>query len=791
LLLTSYSASINAQVDPTTGNLVNWSTSPTDTTSTWNNGVYVNTICFQRGQAGNCGPNPSVRADSGNINFSYGTTDLNQVVNINRALAAGGSGVQLSGFNFGFRAKNGNGWDDGRQDYLDAYVKFYNATGGLATTYDYASQTNNKYNWTQFNFSETFANPTAASNYSNARFGFIGRDNNYWAGNYGPEITNVSFSLKYRVDPCSNNPAYSPTCAGFNNVVTSGNLLNPNLMSNGNIVYNSFAINTALKSSGAGVDVYGFKYGYNYSLGDITTAGNSTAEVRVRLTDINNNVIYTDGQFRNTPRTAENVSYQFLLPSTTNSLSLGTFTMGANTSGNAAIQNMFANALYKPDPCVDPLYSPSCPGYATAYAKNLVLGSTVAAASTPAPAQVAPAPTQAAPASASPDPTTSPVQQAPTPVQQTPTPTQDPNQNPAVAQDNPAQPSTQQAGPAPTSPQPAGGPPQTATASAPPPSAGPSQPGPSGGGSGPSKLAMSVLKTVQANDKATQATAVQQATKAFESSQQSSQSASNLAISMNQDMSANSAVSAAVFSNQTTQASIQAMVQTSQPQFNNQNTQNQSQVSKQLIQTVQQSQTSVQQTFDSSAIATITLKSPTTVTVETQQQQASSGTGLTINRNIFVYNSPALTTISNTSLVPLQTTTFYQPQQLQERNMEFETPPMQLASFSGLGRAGNPLSEMMMQQRFELVQSSIETQSSTVNKNVQPNELAGGVDLASMAVQPKGFEAYSFVLRDAAFYEPKEVYKGQTVVDNIRALRQMSSDSLHKQMVDMQYKLGE
>jgi hypothetical protein len=847
LLLTGYSASVNAQVDPTTGNLINFTGTPTATTSNWNNGVYVNQLgCFGGNTPGNCGPYPNVRTD-GNINFSYGQVNLNQIININKALEAGGAGVQLSGFNFAFRAKNGNGWDDGRQDYLDAYVKFYGAGGGLASTYDYVNQTNKKYNWTNFSFSETFANPIAASNYSNAQVGFIGKDNNYWAGPYGPEITNVSFSLKYRVDPCSLNPAYSPTCAGFNNIVTSGNLLNPDLMSNGNVVYNSFAINTALKSSGAGVDVYGFNYGYNYSLGNGTygcTATNQdgscswwmttnpTAQVRVRLTDSGNKEIYSAVQSRSTPNTAENVSYQFLLPSTTNSLSLGTFTMGANTSGNAAIQNMYANVLYKPDPCAtNPLYSPTCPGYATAYAKNLILGSTVASASALAtPAAASPALAQASPAAA-PDPT-QPQQQAqqsaPAQSNPAPAPAQDPNQNPSVAQDNPAQPSPQQAGPAPTGPQPAGGPPQTATASTPPPSAGPSQSGPQqGGGAGPSKLAMSVLKTAQANDKATQAAAVQQAAKAFEGSQASSQAASNLAISINQDMSANSAVSAAAFASQSTQASVQASQQIVQSQPGPQQAVTQTQQTSRVVQQVQQQEVQQMQVQTTSAVqiqqpqqqevqqvqsqssgsvvqiqqaaytpppqqqetqstAVTMLKPPVPATLELPQQ-ASSGTGLTISRNPFGYNPLSSFNLSSMMPAPVQTAPVYQPR-LQERIMEVEAPQVQVASFSGLGRAGNPLSEMMMQQRFEMMQENVQQQTSSVNRNVQPNDLAGGVDLASMALQPKGFETYGFVLKDAAFYEPKEVYKGQTVIDNARALRQLSSDRLHKEMVDQQYK---
>lgn len=215
LLLSSYSVSTNSQTpDPTTGNLVNFTGTPTATTGNWVNGVYVNQLCFHAGDPGNCGPYPSVQR-TGNINFSYGGVNLYQVVNIQQALKAAGNNLQLTGFNFGFAAKNGNGWDDGRQDYLNAYVTFYRPDGGVAATYGYGQYTNRLYNWTNFNFSETFANPSLATSYRAAQYGFIGRDNNYWAGNYGPEITNVSFNLKYRVDPCATDPTSSPACPGF------------------------------------------------------------------------------------------------------------------------------------------------------------------------------------------------------------------------------------------------------------------------------------------------------------------------------------------------------------------------------------------------------------------------------------------------------------------------------------------------------------------------------------------------------------------------------------------------
>lgn len=326
-LFTSYS---NAQVDPSTGNLINYGTAPTGTTSTWNNGAYVNQLCFYAGDPGNCGPNPSVRP-GGVINFSYGMTDLNQVVNINTALAAGGTGVQLSGFNFSFSAKNGNGWDDGRQDYLAAYVKLYGAGGNLISNYDYSSSTNNKYNWTNFNFNETFASPHVASTLSTAQVGFVGRDNNFWAGNYGPEVYNVDFRLKYKVDPCATNPAYSSTCAGFNNVLNTNNLLNSS--AGGASLNQAFAVNTALQNAGVGAMVHGFNYGFNWKVGTGffgCTAWNQDgscswtmntpayANTTVSLTNKNNQTIHQKNYSFSGENTSGSVSDKFLLPASLN-----------------------------------------------------------------------------------------------------------------------------------------------------------------------------------------------------------------------------------------------------------------------------------------------------------------------------------------------------------------------------------------------------------------------------------------------------------------------------------------
>lgn len=220
LLLASWltSGSINSQELVSgqvynTQNLVNNSTSPSSTTGTWQNvGVWNQGLpCWQPGDSG-CNPRPYV--NGGNINFSYGLTDLNQVVNIANSLPSS-TGLRVNGFNFGFTAKNGNGWDNGQQDYLVAYVNFKDPTNTTVLNYNYSSSTNRQYNWTTFNFSETFTTPYASKDVAAAQYGFVGRDTNGWAGPYGPEITNVNFSLKYSVDPCVKDPLSSPTCSGF------------------------------------------------------------------------------------------------------------------------------------------------------------------------------------------------------------------------------------------------------------------------------------------------------------------------------------------------------------------------------------------------------------------------------------------------------------------------------------------------------------------------------------------------------------------------------------------------
>ena len=85
----------------------------------------------------------------------------------------------------------------------------------------------------------------------------------------------------------------------------------------------------------------------------------------------------------------------------------------------------------------------------------------------------------------------------------------------------------------------------------------------------------------------------------------------------------------------------------------------------------------------------------------------------------------------------------------------------------------------------------VENKPVTVKTNVQDNELANGVKIDSIAVVPVGYSAYTaFFLRDAMFYEPKDIYKNVTLKDNARSmffLEKGSSDT-YKKMLESQYK---
>ena len=793
--------SSNSQtVDPTTGNLITGNWSGTVPATGYN------------GYSG--GDTPGYIATQKAIVFGYSQGTVSQSISVANALANAGTGIEVKGYNYSWYYYN----NDANKGNLSGTIALKGAAGNVLESYNYNMPQLGIGNWIQQSGSQTFTNQYQISQLSTLDVSFTGKDDKFWAGYYGPAIKSINVNLAYGVNPCATNPAYSPNCPGFSDVTTSNNLVpRPGDYAYGGYSINqSYAINTALASAGSAAQIHGFQWGYVANANgpycnswDMGLLG--CWDFRAPWVTTNVNITNSAGaSLYNVSREYQNsyntTSYSHLFPSSQTMSTLGNFNFTASTNDQAYIGSMWSRALYTVDPCVaNPLYSPTCSGYGAAFAKTLMTSTTTSttAAYTGTTSVTAPSQVETSPAGVI-------DQTSPATVQQSSSSTSTASSSSsttAAAQESTqtaAAPTADPAQPASTTPTPAGGPAQTtATAS----SSSSSSSAGGGGGAGPSKLAMSVLKSAQEKDKATQTAAVASAAKTLENATQSSQASSNSAISMNQDMSANSAVAAATFASQTTQASQQTAVQPGQQQ---QSMQAQTQQTTRVTQQVQQVQQDTQQTQtvtygnstqvqqamytppaqqqqDTQVNATSMLKPPTSFTVESTQQ-ASSGTGLTVTRNPFAYNPLSAMNSSNASIMPTAPPPVYQFR-TETKSTEVEAPQVQVASFGGPGKAGNPLSEMM-QQKFEMMQDNITQPTSSVNRNVQPNDLAGKVDLTAMAVVPAGFTAYSFVLRDAAFYEPKEVYKNQKTVDNVRLLRGLTggSDALHQRMVDSQYK---
>ncbi len=580
----------------TTGNIVQ--DTPQGGPTPWIGGVYQDYLtCWAGGDPGYCGPNAIVRPGN-NINFSYGSTYLYQQQHISTLLPSL-TGLQVNGFNFGFTAKNGNGWDDGRTDQLTALVRFWDNTNGRAADnllYGTSYNLSYKFNWTDFNFSETFTTPLAVPSIGQVQYGFIGGDNNGWAGPYGPEINNVSFSLKYSVDPCASNPLYSPTCSGY-----------------------LAALAKLLPQS------------------TTTTTGVTTETTSSGTTTLVDNVAITP------------------------------------------------TGTYGPPPP---------PG------------------STPPPDGSQPPPP-----------------------------------------------------PPPSGPAPAGTPNPIQQASAPAPSATQTKVGEVNDSSGGSKTTVSlssVLNMISSNQEKTSAlekSVVQAAdAQAFSAGETAKQTAEkiagetqsqSIAVSNSQSTSAVQTNSVQSFANpmQSTAVALQGNLQ-----------------SNTVLNTARQEQANASASAGQQSTGT-------TGTTQQQSAQAFQYQPSVIGQEFSV--AMVTPSVSYSLVAP----TRYTPQ------VQVETPSIEGIKFGNKSPVENAMDAKPILPQMNQGQQ----QTDTVKKNVQNNEAAGNVNIESIAKQPVGYAQYFSALPDVTFYAPKEIYKGQKTVDNARALRQLSSDTLHQKMIEQQY----
>lgn len=137
------------------------------------------------------------------------------------------------------------------------------------------------------------------------------------------------------------------------------------------------------------------------------------------------------------------------------------------------------------------------------------------------------------------------------------------------------------------------------------------------------------------------------------------------------------------------------------------------------------------------------------------------------------------------SLESLQSTQSYGIFEVQVQKQQDTDTPQQATTF--MTDRSSPLREII--QPTMLPQTQSEQQATSVNRTAQSNELAVGVVLETLAAQPPGYAQYTnLTLKDAQFYVVQAPYPNQKTVDNIRVLRQLSTDRLHQKMIEAQYR---
>ena len=147
-----------------------------------------------------------------NTGFIWGGANniISSTIAINTALQQ--AGIQVNGFTYKWRVKNGNAnWFAGQPgiDDFEITVDVLDSNGNVyqSYTYDYS----NSHNWTNHTGAETFPNQFLPPSYfSDINIYAQGSDSANWAGLYGPEfnVRDSEFNLIFQTNPCHTNPLY-------------------------------------------------------------------------------------------------------------------------------------------------------------------------------------------------------------------------------------------------------------------------------------------------------------------------------------------------------------------------------------------------------------------------------------------------------------------------------------------------------------------------------------------------------------------------------------------------------
>jgi hypothetical protein len=439
---------------------------------------------------------------------------------------------------------------------------------------------------------------------------------------------------------------------------------------------------------------------------------------------------------------------------------------GSASGTGSSIEGAWATMIYTADPCsTNPLYSPDCKGYAAAIVKQMSSSTSVA------PSSLDPSDSlldiSILPSSSSGS-TSDSINMQSQPTQQ--------QSEPALASAPSSSTPVTSAAPTANNPQPKPGEVQAA------------------GSTGPSSLAMSVVASVQSRIGATERTTVQQANEAAATATaQAVELAETVAgeAQSNSIASSSSNSSSTVSTSSTQTASVGSSLQSSSQSAVTSITVLKSYTpSSDTTATDNNESTSSMIGLDAPRVNAIT---STQVTIVQQQQTEVQPLQATqpIQEPITMYQAPAQLIQNNVNYSLTEPSTFtFETGKKVEAPVFTEVEIPKTDSFKMGTRS--TLNDYLNEQPFMAMTGTEPTQDGMVKRNVQPNEVAGNVDIASIATQPKGYDVYAqMTLKDASFYKVEDIYKGQRTVDNVRLLRglQRGSDRLHQDLVDQQYKL--
>jgi len=713
----------------------------------------------------------------------------------------GKSGINLGGFNLGYTNTSaifvtgfsygltyrfpcanqigGNCTDtNGLQDNLRVEVGYYPALGaptfythqlGLKNINDGNSAYNP--NWQTLAETVTFAGAKTLAQAGTVNMGIVGQDAGFWAclGQecYGPQVKNAYVKANYSVDPCILNPAFNPSCPGFQNILQG---------SKSPTFYYSYNIAQSLPHIGGGVVLHGYDYGFNwYNYGacyntfmfwctDWRTDGGGN--INFRISDKNNTTMLQNQWYVSGNNNAGNYSNRYLFTENKNSLDMGNVQWWASDVWNHFGWVGWTRPIWTPDPCyTNGLYSPNCSNFQqtlTQVVADIKAQQEKIAALNPSSTSLTPTGSVTITLndvnSTNPSVTVTTINES----------TQQNNRigvtqslQQLVATEIPAivtRNSSQNA----------------------------------------KSLSLAQRAIVEANQ--TASSSIKEAESIADSNNIQTSTALSIGTQENEQISTiNVQVNRVNLSN-ITSSIAQPFTQSAQQTATTNREELPVQATSATPITIESAAQILMPNamFKSVELAVVLPNLPPVNPTRTQEEKQEQTFTFSSQEQSSVFIQPVISEVqqayaaSSAGTLPLQaptstlentTQTLFQP--VAPIAVTEVEQPQQQRNFTT--DKTNPINDII-DSKPVVAEQRTETSLAAINRNAQNNEVAGGVDINNIAVVPVGFNAYNIALKDVAFYAPKEIYRNQRTVDNRRALQNLRSDQLHQQMIDQQWR---